>query len=165
MYVLRRHIRQHRDHSQTSQRQKRNDLVVVAGIEVDVSVAQVHDLRHIADIAGSLLDPRDVFHIFYQMGHSLRLDRTSGTAGYIVENGRDLRLIGDPCIMGDQSVLRRLIIIRSHKEQPFRPCRCRLFGELHCRSGAVGTGPRNDRDPVVHALDRKLDHVHVLLLA
>ena len=88
----------------SSQGKQRNDLIVVSGVQINVSVTQVHDLGNISNVSGSFLDADNIVHILYETGQCLRLDRTSGTAGNIVKDRRDLDLIADCCVMGNKTI-------------------------------------------------------------
>ena len=77
----------------------------------------MHDLSYSSDISGSFFHADDVVYVLYKCRQSLRLDGTSGTARYIVEDCRDLDFIADLCIVCDQSVLCRLIVVRSYEKK------------------------------------------------
>ena len=79
MSLLRRHIGQHRDNSFAAKRKQRHDLIIVSGVQINVSVGQGHNLCHLGNITGGFLDTNNIFHIFYQMRYRCRLDITSGT--------------------------------------------------------------------------------------
>ena len=82
-----------------------------------MAVAEVHDLSDRADISGGFFYAHDIVNIFYKVSQCLRLDAAAGAARYIIQDSRNLHRITDLCIMGDESVLCRFIIVRSYKEK------------------------------------------------
>lgn len=84
-------------------------------------------MSNLADIAAGFLHSRDVLHILAQPHHSLRQNITAGPAGYIIQYDGQLHRIGNCLKMRVQTVLSRLIVIRTHQQQAVRSCAFRFL--------------------------------------
>ena len=60
MGILRRYIGKHTDDALAAQCQKRDDLVIVAGVNVQVVATEFGDFRYLGDVAAGFLDSVDV---------------------------------------------------------------------------------------------------------
>ena len=56
--------------------------------------------------------------------------------------------------MGNESVLRTLIVVRGHKKQRIRPDLLRILRELDCVGSFVRAGSRHDGNAPLHLLHR-----------
>ena len=122
-----RHVGKHGDDADTAQGQKRNNLIVISGIHIDVSVAQIHHLRHMADIAGSLFHAHNILHIVHQMRDGFRSHAHTGTAGNVIHDRRNLHFAGNLGKVRDKTVLCSFIIVGSHQKNSIRSCLISFF--------------------------------------
>ena len=127
MGVTRRHIGQHGYHTLAAQRQQRDHLIIVSGIQINLSIGQMHDLRNLGNISGSFLYAHDIIHILYQFRDGLRSDIHTGAALDIIQNDRNGNTVGDRGIMCDQPLLCCLIIIWRYEQQSVRTVLFRLL--------------------------------------
>ena len=123
----------------------------------------MHDLCTDRNIAGSFFDADDVIYIFYKMSYSCRLDRTSCTARHIIKDRRDIDGVTNLCIVCDQTVLRRFVVVRCDKKKSV----CTVFGcflgKLDRCACRVGSCACDHRDTVVYTFNGKTDHFAVFL--
>ena len=78
-------VGQHRDDARCSQRQRRDNLVVIAGINVQGIAALSSDLRHLIEIAAGFLDRGNVVNL-RQTLIGIHSDIDASAGGHIVEN-------------------------------------------------------------------------------
>ena len=63
-----------------------------------------------------------------------------------------------------QSVLRCLIVIRSHNEKCVCACLFSFLGQIDRCLGTVGAGACNNRNPMIYFLHCVADHIQMLLM-
>ena len=161
MRLFRCYIGQYRDNTFSAQGQDRYDLVIISGIQINGSVAGIHDICHMADISGCFFDSGYIFCIFCKISNRRSCQRTAGTARYVVQDRRYFCFLCDGCIMFDQSVLCAFIIVRSYQKNTICSCFCCLFGHLCCSCSGIGAGTCNNRDSVVYLVNGKSDRSHM----
>ena len=156
MRSLRSDIREDRNHTHAAERTERHDLIVISGIDIDLSVRKIRKMRDRAEVPARLFDRTDIGVLLRDPDHRLRLDRRAGPRRNIVDDARELRSGSDRRIVIHQSILRRLIIVGRDEQQTVR---AELFSFLahHDRvSRIVRARPGNDRDPSADDIDGEL---------
>ena len=162
MYLARKKIGRHRDHSQPSQGHDGNNLIVVSRVDRQFLAAKGADPGNGRQIAAGLLDSRNL-GMAGQPQAGLGADRHPRAAGNRVEDHREGGGIGHGGKMRNQSLLGRLVVVGRHMEESVRPQAGRQLGPGHRVGGVVAARPGNDRDPVVYLLYHKGDHLGVFL--
>src|SRR5699024_9817556 len=114
--------------------------------QIKFSVAQMHDLRYAADIAGCLFHAYNGIYIFYKVCQSFRLNGTTGAAWHVIKNRWKRRFCADFCIVCYESVLGGFVVVRGYKEQSVRAVLHGILRELDCRCSAVGACSCDDWD-------------------
>ena len=138
MGLTRRHVGQDRDDTGAAQRTQRHDLVIVSGINIDLTVHKLSELCHLADVAGSFLDGCDIGLIPDQFCDSLRQDVRAGPGGDIVNDTGQFCRRGDRPEMFVEAILCSFIIVGSDEKQTVRAA---FFGFLRhhdCVSCVIG---------------------------
>ena len=91
MCLLRRDIGQHRDHALCAQRQKRHNLIVIAGIDIHFSLCERHKLCILDKVIRRVLHAHDICLLLAQGYNRLwQQIHAAGSARNIVENHRNL---------------------------------------------------------------------------
>ncbi len=121
-WVSGRNVGQHGDHALPPVRgQKRHDLVVVAGIDIQCCRRTGWRSSPPGDIAAGFLYRHDVFHVLRQIRQCLRRDIDAGTALDIVQDHRNLLQIPQSSVKCAISpLLGGFIVIRRHQQQAVR---------------------------------------------
>ena len=163
VHQLRQNVGDHGDHALRPQGEEGGNLVVVAGVDIQLIAAEGHRIRQGGDIAVGLLDAADVL-VLREHLVSLRLNVQPRTAGHVVQDDRGVDMVRNRRVMGDQAVLRRLVVIRGHAEQTVHPEVLRLLGEVDRILGAVAPGPGDDGDALIDVVDAEFDGGGVLLM-
>ena len=162
MRLLRRDVREHGNNTDTAEGADRNDLVVIAGIDVQAAIGQRCKLRDLAQVARSLLDRDDVLDVLREANHCLRKDIRSCAGRHVVDDARKLCGAGDLPVMRVQAVLRRLVIVRRHKQERVRAKLLRFLGHHDSVRRIVGAGTGDDGNASLRALDREADRLQML---
>ena len=152
------------NHAQTAHGKQGHDLIVIAGVKIDIAVCQRHQFDDLADVAAGFLDADNAGDLFDDPGRGLRLDVAAGAAGNIVHDDRDIGAFSDCLVMGIEAVLGALVVIGSHDQQSVRTGLSDFGGELNGRLGAVGACAGYDRDPAVDIFDAPFTDLDMLLL-
>ena len=116
------------------------------------------------EIAARFLDGTYVRISLCNFHHSLRLNCRACSGRNIVDDAGKLCGLRDCRVVGDQTALCCLIVIRGDKKKSVR---AELFGLFrhHYRMGCiVGTGSRNDRNTALYDLNSKLDDFEMLVV-
>ena len=163
MGVARRHVGQHADHALAAQRQQRNDLVIVAGVDVQILPAGGGDLRHLADVAAGFLHCVDV-RVLGKLRQTGGGQVAAGAAGDIVQNAGQVHGIRNGGVVGDQTGLAGLVVVGGDQQQGVGAVRLRLTAEPDGVPGIVGAGARNDRNPPGSLFDGVADARGMLLI-
>ena len=145
------------------QRQHGKGLVVVAGPDVQLIAAEGHGLCQQGKIAGGLFGAVDPW-VLAQDAIGLHRDRQSGAGGDIVEQDRQIQLIGQKFIVPDQPGLGGLVVIGRDQQQ--RIC-ARLLGvlaEVERRRRVVAARTGDHLAPAGHMRHAVGDQMNVFLL-
>ena len=164
MHKLRCYVGYNGDNAESAQRKDWNNLIVISGVKLDIAVTQIHDLGYIAEVAGSFLHAHNIVYVLYQRCDRCRCHGTAGTAWYIVKDRRNGDFLCDRCVVGDQTVLRCLVVIWCHKQNAVSTCLLGFLAELDSGCCTVRTGSGDHRDASLDTVDRKADGIHMLLL-
>ena len=95
MSLFRSNIGEHGDYADASEGADRNDLVVVARIDVDDAFSERGELGNLTDIAGRLLDRHDIIHFLCKPYCCLGQDVGSRSGRNVVKNARDIDRAGN----------------------------------------------------------------------
>ena len=126
-------------------------LVVVAGIEIQLSRRQGGGGGDLGNIGAGFLDGGDVL-MLRQAQIGLRLDIYPRPAGYVVEDQRLCHRVGDHVIHFDEAVLRGLDIVGSHHQQPVGSHLAGILAHADGNAGLVGAGAGDHGYPARDAL-------------
>src|SRR6185369_8676224 len=160
---LRHYVGEHGDDPLGAAGHHREGDEVVAGEDVDPVAAERDDLGGLLQGAGRLLDGYDVL-VHGDPGHGLGEHVDPGTAGHVVEDLRDRDCFGDRGVVAHQTFLGRLVVVGGHEQDAVSAGLFRLLAQFDRFLGRVGTGAGNDRNPLLHLRDDRLDHVHMLIV-
>ena len=141
---LGRHVGQHADHALAAQRQHRYDLIVVAGVDVQLVAAQLRDLGDLHDVAAGFLDAVDVGQLA-QLGQRFRLDVHAGAGRHVVDDAGQADRIGNGGVVGDQPGLGGFVVVGGHQQQGVGAVGLRLLRQLDGIGGVVGAGAGHNR--------------------
>ena len=158
---LRADVGEHRDDTLAAHGQQRDDLIVVAGVQIQLVADQRHGLHDLADVAVGLLDAAD-HRMIGQRRIGSRLDVDAGAGRHIVEDDRHRGGIRDGLVHLDEALLGGLVVVRRDHQAPVRADLAAVPGQLHGVVGLVRTGARDDRHPAGHMVHRELQHGPVL---
>ena len=164
MHKLRCYVGNNGDYAESTQRKDWNDLIIISGVKFNIAVTQIHNLCHVAEIAGSFLNANDIVYVLYQRCDRGRCHSTSGTAWYIVKDRRNGNFLCNRCVVGDQTILGCLVIIWCHKQNTVCSSRLCLFAKLDSSCCTVGAGTGDHRDTSLDTVDRKTDGIYMLFL-
>ena len=163
MCEFRGNIGQHGDDADPAQRLQRNDLVVVAGVQLESIPAELLDLGNLRDVAAGFLDADDIFHILHQRSRCFRGNVRACAGRNIVHDDRRIRYrFRNLCVMTEQAALCGFVVIRCDQQQGIHAKIRRLAAHLNGALCAVGTSPCDDRNTSSDCIHAALDHVHVL---
>ena len=111
----------HGNDPQPAESKKRDHLIIIAGIQLDLSIRQCHQFCNLADIARRLLDADDVRHIPHQPCHGLRQHIHTRPGRHIVNQQRTaVHSVRHRPVVQIESLLRPLVIIRRDQQQRVR---------------------------------------------
>ena len=165
MRILRSDIRENGNHTEASERHDRNNLIIIAGVELDIITAELLDLCNLRNIAAGFLDSPYILCVVAEVCGCLGLDVAAGAGRHIVHDDRSMDGIRNFGIVTFQTVLCSLVVIRCHNKTGIYAVTLSLFGKVDGCICAVGTGSGDHRDPMIYRLNAVLDDGHVLLLA
>lgn len=111
------------------------------------------------------LDANDILDILCKSYCGLRLDVTSGTGRYVVHDNRKAYGLCHCGIVSNQTLLGRLIVIRSYHKQSVRAVLFRFLRQIDCGFGAVRAGACDDRHALSDLRYGKADSLQMLLMA
>ena len=114
-------------------------------------------LRHLADVAGSFLDPGDVIDFRKPLQRG-RLDIHSGAALHAIYNDGQLHRRCDGFVMLVQPFLRRLVVLGGDGENAIGAHRLDLGSEVNHFSGVVTARARQHRHTTLGFFERDFDH-------
>ena len=157
------HMGQHGDDALAAQGQQGDDLVVVAGVDVQLVAAQGCDLRHLADVAAGFLDGVDLRVGGKDLGR-FRGDVYAGAGGHVVHDDRQVRGVGNGGVAGNETGLAGLVVVGGDHQQAVGTQVGGLFGHHDGVGGVVGAGAGDNGDAAVHPLDHVADNVQMLLV-
>ena len=106
-----RNIGQHGDDTLSAPGKQRHNLIVVAGIKINVSVRQVHKGGNSREIAAGLLHSHNIFHFHGKFGNGLRLNGNTRSSRNIIENHRDFYGVSHQLKMCEKSLLSGLVLV------------------------------------------------------
>ena len=162
--LLGRYVGEHGDHADTSQRADRNDLVVVARIDIDDAVSERCEFGNLTDVARCLFDRHDILNFLCKPDGRLGQDVGSRSGRNVVKNAGDIDRAGDRREVLEQSVLCRLVVIGCNEKAAVSAELLSFFGHHDRVGGIVGSRSGNDRDPARCLLNRVPDRLQMLVV-
>ena len=161
--LLGQEVRKHRDDALAAHGEDGHDLVVVAGVDVQLVAQQRLGLHNGGDVAVGLLDGGDV-GMLRQLHIGGGLDGRAGAGGDVVENEGLGGGVGDSVVHGHQAVLGGLIIVGCHHQAGVGAGLAGKAGEVDGVGRVVGAGAGDDGHPAGGALHGEGDGVAVLFV-
>ena len=157
-------VGQHGDAAHAAHGQDRHDLIVVAGVEVQLAVHQGHGLHDGGDVAVGLLDGLNVL-VRGQAQVGGGLDVAAGAGGHVVQDQRLGARVCDGHEGAVQALLGGLVVVggdHQHRVRADRACKLR---QLHGVGRVVAAGARDHRNAAVGALHGVAHDLLVLRVA
>ena len=146
-------VGEHRDDALAAEGKDRHNLVVVAGVDIDVAISDGEEVADLADVAAGFLNGNDVFNVASEPYSGFWLDVAAGAARNVVENDRDGDGFSDGLEMHLQTVLGGLVVVRGDEQNSVSAIGFSLLGEHDSGLGVVGTGTSDDRYAMVDMVD------------
>ena len=137
---------------------------VVAAVKRKILRRAAQQVGGTLHAAGGILQPDDAGHAGQAQRRVVRQIRHRAPR-HVVQNQRQVDRFGDSFVVLVQAFLRRLVVVRHHR-QPGLGARClRAFGQLDRFGGRVRAGSRNHRHPPGGLFDRGADQQAMLVVA
>src|SRR3989304_4092597 len=155
-------VRRHGDHPLRAKRHHGKEQGIVAGEDAELLRRHPDDVAHLGQVAGSLLPPHDGRDLG-QAGHGGRRHVHPGPPRHVVEDDRDVGRLGDSAEVPDETLLRRLVVVRRDDECRACPRPFRVPGENDRLLRVVGAGPCDHRDAAVRRFENGVDDAFVLV--
>src|SRR5712691_11043235 len=143
-------VRVDADPADSPELEKREDEIVVPGIEVKVGLPD--DAARLDEVVIRLLDSADGRDLG-QLDDRLGLDVDDHAAGDVVDDDRPVADVGDRAEVLHDSSGRRLVVIRSDDEETVYTELVRFTRQVDGVSGGVGTGAGDHRAVPVERVD------------
>ena len=116
MCRARRNIRQHGNHTRTTERQNRHNLVIIAGVDRKIIARRCAQTQDRREIAARLLHADDA-RMLRKLRIRLRLDADPRTRRHIIENCRNADAVCNLRIVGNETILRAFVVVRRDEEE------------------------------------------------
>ena len=110
MHQFRRNIGHHADDPLAAQCQQRHNLVIVAGVDVQVIPTGRRNLGHLADVAAGLFHGVDV-RVFGKLGQRGGGQVAAGAAGHIVQDAGQVHRVRNGRVVSDKACLAGLVVV------------------------------------------------------
>ena len=135
---------------------------VVAAEDEEVLAHAAHEIGHALDARGGLLDAGDIGHLRKPQDGVVR-EIGDRARRHVVKQDRDVARLGDRLEVAVEAFLRRLVVVRHHRE---RVRGARLLGELRELdrfARGIAAGARDHRHPSLRRGEGRFDEAAVLV--
>ena len=164
MGLTRCYVGKNGDYTASAKGKDRHNLIVVSGVQIDLSIGQLHNFCDLGNVSGSLFDCNDILNVVEQIDDRFRCNVYAGSALNVVKDDRHFDAVCDCGKVCNQTLLCCFIVIRRNEKKSVHAVFFCFLRQINCCLRAVGAGSCNYRDSVIYFFHGIFDGIQMLLM-
>ena len=157
------YVGQDGDNALAAQRQNRQNLIVIAAVNIEIGTNQSRNFSHLRQIAACFLHCNDVLYLC-QLRNCLGCNVATGSAGYIVKNDGNIDAVCNCCVVQNQPLLCCLVVVGGYQQNGISACLFAALCQFDTVCGIIAACTRDNGNTTCRSLFCEADTFNLYLI-